>query len=133
MIFGIAAAKLTITYGYSQFESGAKVFGKVCATESEAMSAIYPYAAAAAAVGVTMGTVIGMIYMIIMHKAKGDGITRTEIVNSPRPVNSGAIAKRLCIAIPVVTSSIIFSLTNLIDAITIQTGLTALFQITLTL
>lgn len=40
MIFGIAAAKLTITYGYSQFESGAKVFGKVCATESEAMSAI---------------------------------------------------------------------------------------------
>lgn len=95
MIFGIAAAKLTITYGYSQFESGAKVFGKVCETESEAMSAIYPYAAAAAAVGVTMGTVIGMIYMIIMHKAKGDGITRTEIVNSPRPVNSGAIAKRL--------------------------------------
>ncbi len=42
MIFGIAAAKLTITYGYSQFESGAKVFGKVCETESEAMSAIYP-------------------------------------------------------------------------------------------
>ena len=121
MIFGIAAAKLTITYGYSQFESGAKVFGKVCATESEAMSAIYPYAAAAAAVGVTMGTVIGMIYMIIMHKAKGDGITRTEIVNSPRPVNSGAIAKTLvAIAIPVVTSSIIFSLTNLIDAITTQ-------------
>ena len=124
MIFGIAAAKLTITYGYSQFESGAKVFGKVCATESEAMSAIYPYAAAAAAVGVTMGTVIGMIYMIIMHKAKGDGITRTEIVNSPRPVNSGAIAKTLvAIAIPVVTSSIIFSLTNLIDAITIQNRL----------
>lgn len=124
MIFGIAAAKLTITYGYSQFESGAKVFGKVCATESEAMSAIYPYAAAAAAVGVTMGTVIGMIYMIIMHKVKGDGITRTEIVNSPRPVNSGAIAKTLvAIAIPVVTSSIIFSLTNLIDAITIQNRL----------
>ena len=123
MIFGIAAAKLTITYGYSQFESGAKVFGKVCETESEAMSAIYPYAAAAAAVGVTMGTVIGMIYMIIMHKAKG-GITRTEIVNSPRPVNSGAIAKTLvAIAIPVVTSSIIFSLTNLIDAITIQNRL----------
>ena len=32
---------------------------------------------------------------------KGDGITRTEIVNSPRPVNSGAIAKTLvAIAIP---------------------------------
>lgn len=124
MIFGIVAAKAVIAYGYSQFEAGAEVFGRTVESEAQAMSAIYPYAAAAAAIGVTMGTVIGMIYMMILHKAKGDGITRTDLVNSPRPLEGKAIAKTLiAIAIPVVTSSIIFSLTNLIDAITIQNRL----------
>lgn len=124
MLFGIAAAKAVITYGLSQFNAGNAVFGKAVESEAQAMSAIYPYAAAAAAVGVTMGTVIGMIYMMILHKAKSDGITRTQLVNSPRPLEGKAIAKTLiAIAIPVVTSSIIFSLTNLIDAITIQNRL----------
>lgn len=124
MLFGIIAAKAVIIYGYTQFEAGNKVFGKLVETEAQAMSAIYPYAAAAAAIGVTMGTIIGMIYMMILHKSKGDGITRTDLVNSPRPLEGKAIAKTLiAIAIPVVTSSIIFSLTNLIDAITIQNRL----------
>lgn len=124
MLFGIVAAKMVITYGYGQFEAGEKVFGKVVANEAETLSAIYPYAAAAAAIGVTMGTILGMFYMMIMHKVKGDGITRTELINSPRPLEGKAIAKTLiAIAIPVVTSSVIFSLTNLIDALTIQNRL----------
>lgn len=124
MLFGIVAAKMVITYGYGQFEAGEKVFGKVVVNEAETLSAIYPYAAAAAAIGVTMGTILGMFYMMIMHKVKGDGITRTELINSPRPLEGKAIAKTLiAIAIPVVTSSVIFSLTNLIDALTIQNRL----------
>ena len=124
VIAGLVCAKLSIDYGLSRFEAGATVYGQTVTSEAEAMSAIYPYAAAAAAIGVTVGTVVGMIYMMILYRVKGDGITREELVNSPKPLEGSAIAKTLMsIAIPVVASSLVFSVTNLIDSITVQNRL----------
>lgn len=129
VIFGLACAKFSITYGYSRFEQGLSVYGKVVATEAEASSAIYPYAAAAAAIGVTVGTIIGMIYMMILYKFKGDGITKQELAESPRPDKSQTIAKALIsLAIPVVASSLVFSVTNLIDSMTIQNRLATMIE-----
>lgn len=124
VVAGLACAKIAITYGLSRFAAGLPVFGQTVTTEAEAMSAIYPYAAAGAAIGVTAGTVVGMIYMMILYKVKGDGITREELVNSPKPLAGSAIAKTLIsIAVPVVASSLVFSVTNLIDSITVQNRL----------
>ncbi len=124
LVFGLICAKLVISYGYSRFEQGLTVFGQTVADETEALSAIYPYAAAAAAVGVTLGTVVGMIYLMILNKIKGDNITKAELVSSPAPQNATVIAKKLVMfAIPVVASSLVFSITNLIDAITVQNRL----------
>lgn len=124
LIFGLLCARWAIEYGYSRYEAGLTVFGRTVANESEALSAIYPYAAAGAAAGVTLGTVIGLIYLLIMHKVKGDKITKTELASAPRPENSGVIAKNLIkFAIPVALSSLVFSITNLIDSITIQNRL----------
>lgn len=129
VVFGLACAKLSITYGYSRFAQGLTVYGKAVATEAEASSAIYPYAAAAAAIGVTVGTIIGMIYMMILYKIKGDGITRKELASSPRPARSNSIAKSLfALAVPVVMSSLVFSITNLIDTITIQNRLATMIE-----
>lgn len=124
LVFGLICARAVINYGHSSFESGLTVFGKAVANETEALSAIYPYAAAAAAAGVTLGTVIGMIYLLILHRVKGDRITKTELASSPRPQKSGIVAKNLIVfAIPVVAGSLVFSITNLIDAVTIQNRL----------
>lgn len=124
VVAGLACAKIAIAYGLSRFAAGLPVFGQTVTTEAEAMSAIYPYAAAGAAIGVTAGTVVGMIYMMILYKVKGDGITREELVNSPKPLSGSAIAKTLIsIAVPVVASSLVFSVTNLIDSITVQNRL----------
>ena len=124
LVFGLICARMVINYGYSRFESGLTVFGKEVANETEALSAIYPYAAAAAAAGVTLGTVIGMIYLLMLYKLRGDRITKTELVSSPKPQKSGIVAKKLVVfAIPVVASSLVFSITNLIDAVTIQNRL----------
>lgn len=124
LIFGLLCAKWVIGYGYSRFEAGLTVFGQTVSNETEALSAIYPYAAAAAASGVTLGTVIGMIYLLILYKIKGDGITKTELASSPKPERSGVVAKKIIVfAIPVVASSLVFSITNLIDAVTIQNRL----------
>lgn len=129
VVFGLACAKFSITYGYQRFEQGLTVYGKTVTTEAEAASAIYPYAAAAAAIGVTVGTVIGMIYMMILYKVKGDGITRNELSASPKPANSVSIAKSLVgLAVPVVASSLVFSVTNLIDTITVQNRLATMIE-----
>lgn len=124
VVAGLLCAKLAISYGLSRFAAGLPVYGQTVSTDAEAMSAIYPFAAAGAAIGVTFGTVVGMLYMILLYKIKGDGITRTELVNSPKPLNGTAVAKTLLsIAIPVVASSLVFSVTNLIDSITVQNRL----------
>ena len=124
VVFGLACAKLSISYGYSRFEQGLTVYGKTVTTHAELSSAIYPYAAAAAAIGVTVGTIIGMIYMMILHKVKGDGITHAELAASPKPAQSSTIVKALFgLAVPVVASSLVFSVTNLIDSMTIQNRL----------
>lgn len=124
LVFGLICAKAVIKFGYSRFEAGLPVFGQTVANETEALSAIYPYAAAAAAAGVTLGTVVGMIYLLILHKVKGDSITKTELASAPKPQKSNVAAKKLLVfAIPVVASSLVFSITNLIDAVTIQNRL----------
>ena len=124
LIFGLVCAKWVISYGYSRFEQGLTVYGKTVANETEALSAFYPYAAAGAAAGVTLGTVIGLIYLIILHKVKGDNITKTELANAPKPEQASVVAKNIIkFAIPVALSSLVFSITNLIDSITIQNRL----------
>ena len=129
VVFGLACAKLSISYGYSRFEQGLTVYGKTVTTHAELSSAIYPYAAAAAAIGVTVGTIIGMIYMMILHKVKGDGITHAELAASPKPAQSSTIVKALFgLAVPVVASSLVFSVTNLIDSMTIQNRLATMIE-----
>ncbi len=124
LILGLAFAKITMSYGLNRFNSGETVFGKVCATQEEALSAIYPYAAAAAVLSITIGTIAALGFMVLRKKIAGDTITRTMLVNSPRPQSSNDIAKALItIAIPMVISALITNITNLIDNFTIRTRL----------
>lgn len=124
LILGLAFAKITMSYGLNKFNNGEAVFGKVCATQEEALSSIYPYAAAAAVLSITIGTIAALAFMVIRKKIMGDNITRTMLVNSPRPKSSNDIAKVLItIAIPMVISALITNVTNLIDNFTIRTRL----------
>ena len=124
LVFGLVCAEWAINYGLARFEAGQTVFGQTVTTEAEAMSAIYPYAAAGATAGVTLGTVIGVIYLMILHKIKGDRITKAELISAPKPESSSLIAKKMFqFSIPVALSSLVFSITNLIDAITVQNRL----------
>lgn len=124
LVFGLVCSKAVISYGYSRFNAGLSVFGAVAQNETEALSRIYPYAAAGATAGVTLGTVVGMIFLVILGKIKGDGITKTELATAPRPVKSSVISGRLVrFSIPVILSSLVFGITNIIDAVTIQNRL----------
>ncbi len=124
LVLGIFFAKYVMNYGLKRFESGLSVFGQVCENESQALSRIYPYAAAAAVLSITIGTIAALVFMILLHKFKGDYFTREMLVNSPRPKQPDKVVKMMItIAIPMVISALIMNVTNLIDNFTIRTRL----------
>lgn len=119
--FGLSLSYLVQKIAMQEFSAGNPVFGVVCKTKEEAISAMTPYAAAASIFGVTMGAVCSLIYLVIRDKIAGDKITKEEIASSPEPRNSKQLRKLLIsIAVPVVVSSIVMNISNLIDSWSIQ-------------
>ena len=121
LVFGLGLAFVVQRYGMKCFNEGKAVFGVVCTTADDAVMALTPYAAAASIFGVTMGAVCSLVFLMIRHKIVGDKITKEELQTSP-PADSGKnIAKMMfAIAVPVVISTLVMNITNLIDSWSIQ-------------
>ncbi len=121
LVIGLALSYIVMDKGMASFKETGKVLGKTLGSESEALSALYPVAAAAAIMGVTIGTIIAFLYMHIRFRVRGTGITRVQLVNSEQPYTKAETAKRLIsLAIPMVISSLVLNVSNLIDASLIQ-------------
>ncbi len=129
LIIGLAGAYIFMDKSLSYYRENAvngvvSMFGKEVTDEATALSAIYPYAAAVAIVGVTIGSVFAWLYLVVLYKKKGAGFTREELVNSPEAKSSKELTKELMkLAIPVAASSLILNLTNMIDDFTIRARL----------
>ncbi len=132
LVIGLTMAKMVLRYGEGIYkdalESGqttVEIFGKAVSSETEAYLAIYPWSAAAAIVGVTAGSFFALMFLVVYHKIKGDSFTRAELAASPKPMEGSVIAKRLfVIAVPMMASSLILNVTNLIDTVMIQGRIT---------
>ncbi|MBE6755279.1 MAG: polysaccharide biosynthesis protein [Ruminococcaceae bacterium] len=121
LVIGLALSYIVMDRGMAAFNETGKVFGKALETESEALSALYPIAAAAAIMGVTIGTILAFLYMHIRFRIRGTGITRVQLVNSePAQAKSKTAKKLISLAIPMVISSLVLNVSNLIDASLIQ-------------
>ncbi len=132
LVIGLIFSKIVISIGENQYTGGmaasgnisATVFGNQVTSLAEANSVIVPWAAAAAVLGVTVGSIASTVFLMICYKIKGDGFTRVQLVNSPKARQGEVIAKDMIkIAIPMVISALILNITNLIDTVTIQTRL----------
>ncbi len=87
------------------------------------------YASAAAVLGVSVGSLLGLVYLIIRHAAAKDAITRALLETSPAARSGKKLAKRLiAIAIPIAISSLVFNMTTLIDNWTIQNRLKVVLE-----
>lgn len=123
LIFGLTLSKLVINYAFRQIEATGEVFGTVIKQESDT-AIVYAMAAAAAIVGVTLGTVFACIYTILRHKIKKDGITQEKLVNSPLAGTKKSTMKEIiAIAVPTAISSLVLNITNFIDTWMIQNRL----------
>ena len=120
LVFGLAGALTAVWYCNKEFESSGTVLGKVY-SESQAVLTTYSVAASAAIIGVTLGSVLGFIYLVIYYRSIGDGITPDMYRGAPKPHSGKSIAKKLVlIAIPIAIGSLVNSIASLIDATFLQ-------------
>ena len=130
LVIGLGGTFVFLKIQLSRFENGKSVMGQVYESKSDALAALYPYAAATAVLGVTIGTVLGLVFLAIRHKLIGDGITKSDLMNAPKPEQGNVIARSLIMtALPVAASSLILNITNLIDASTIQNRLKHVMEV----
>lgn len=124
LVLGLTFANVIMKYGLKRYESGQSVFGQIVANKAEALSAIYPFTAAGAISGVTIGTLLGLAFLILRHKIVGDHITDAMLASSPEAQSSKSWSKMIIVtALPIAAGSLILNVTNLIDTITIKNRL----------
>lgn len=79
------------------------------------------YSAAAAILGITVGTAIAAFYVFIRHKTIGDSISDAMYKNAPNGVDTKEVLKALvAISIPVVLGSMATQISGLIDVTMVQ-------------
>lgn len=123
---GLALAKLVTVIGENQYDNSGTVFFKAVDNPDDLAGAIAPWAAAAAVIGVTAGSAFSLVFLILYHKKKGDGIQRVQLVNSPAPRDGVSIIKDITgLAVPMIIGALIFNITNIIDSATIQARLSS--------
>ena len=123
IIFSLLIANQVKIYGMKQFEKTGFVFGQATfmgepiLDADKAYAATLPYASAGAILGIAISTLIGLVYLFLYRRIKGDNITKKQLLYSPKPYGVKYHLKRLvAIAIPVCMGSLIVSLTSTIDA-----------------
>ena len=133
LLIGLSLIKIIMSIGQSAYEKGmaasgntsAVVFGTTVTNLTEANSAIVPVAAAGAVMGVTIGSLLSLLFLMAFHKIKGDEFDRSLVLSSPKAQDGSKTAKEMVsLAVPMVISALILNITNLIDATTIQSRIT---------
>ena len=142
LIFGLIIAFFVIKTGVSQYENTGMVFGTAITDPGEtldnlflgkipesAFNATLPYASAGAIGGVTLGTIIGSIFLLIRHRVYGDGITEEELERSVPALPDKQNFKTLMLfALPVVLGALAQNLASIIDLATVQNQLQSAIQ-----
>ena len=87
------------------------------------------YASAAAILGVSVGSLMGLLYLIIRRFVVKDPVTAQMLESSPEAQSRKTLMKKLIrIAIPIAVSSLVFNVTTLIDNWTILNRLKVVLE-----
>ena len=82
------------------------------------------YAAAAAVMGVTIGSLMGLLYLMFRHFLIGSGLPAAMIQRAPHSTTGSKLTREfIAIAIPIGISAIVSNITTLIDNWTVQNRL----------
>ena len=123
MVLGLGAAYLIMRLALREYQLSGCVFGQFVPSD-ELMVHIYPYTAAGAIFGVTVGEVASVIYLIIRHKVRGANFSEQDLALSPEAESDKIIFKSMLkFALPVMIAGLTMNLVGIIDSSTIQNRL----------
>ena len=118
---GFTASFINMQVCMNDYRTSGYVFGIKCDSEIAAQSAAVPVAIGAAITGISLGSLLGFLYLFIRYKRGGDGIGREELKASPPPKKNGVIIRTMVrTAIPIGLGSIIMSLADMVDSTLVQ-------------
>ena len=107
-----ALCKLVLGFGFGFFT--VKITGDVA------------FGAAAAILGITVGTAVSTLYLKLYYRLKGDGISPDKLSGSPILGGRSAAKALILIAVPVALASLAGNIALIIDALTVRRQLSAL-------
>ena len=121
LVVGLSGAWLVMKLAIDEYGKSGTVFGGLVSSLEHAKAAALPYAAAAAIFGVSLGTALSYVVLLIMHKAKGDGISRRDLHYAP-PSHTlhYTIVKLIKVAIPVGIGALAVNIASSVDALFLQ-------------
>ena len=123
MALGLGAAYFIMKFAMNEYQASGCVFGKAV-SEEELLIHIYPYTAAGAISGVTIGEIVSAVYLVIRHKLKGESFSKQDLELSPEPESDTTILKSMLkFALPVMIGGLTMNLVGIIDSSTIQNRL----------
>ncbi len=131
---GIAyVVKVVLT---AEFNRAGTVLGKAIkldgsdATLAEvAGKKMMPYVASGAILGITLGSALGALYLVIKYRRSGDKITAEELDNSPEPRSNRTNVKMLiAIAVPIVLGSLTTQIASIVDLTIVKLQLKSVME-----
>ena len=118
---GLFAAGWVISLCREEYAAQRTVLGFAPPTQEEAQFFILALGAAGAVLGVTAGTLVSLLYLVLRFRLHGDGTVPRLYKGSPAPKSKGETRRLLLkITLPVALGSAASSVAGLIDATFLQ-------------
>lgn len=129
LCLGLSLAYFVTCHGMAEYRESGTVFGLLAGGEDQAGLLTLAFAAAAAVLGVTAGSLGAALYLSMRWKLKGDGIGLRARKQAPPARRWGETAKALLrITGPVAAGSIAMNAAGLIDATFLQSRIADIME-----
>lgn len=129
LIFGLGLCAGAAAAAAREYAESGTVWGVAQPSEEYARLAALPACAAGAVFGVTIGSMLAFLFLMIYYKKNGDGITKAELRCAPPPPAARTLRRELLrTAVPIALGSLAVNLSTLVDAALLNQRLTDLMQ-----
>ncbi len=124
LLLGLSLSHWVISSRTEEYALLGTVFSLCPSSPDEARFLILSFAAAAAVIGVTLGSAASLMFLVLHHRVKGDGVDPKLYRTAPAARSRSATVKRLMkITFPIALGSIATNVAGLIDATFLQSRL----------
>ena len=122
LVFGLSGAYLVMRVCRRELARSGTVLGHAVGEGAQAARLICALGAAAAIFGVSVGSLLSLLYLRRYHRRHGDGITAAQLDASPAPQPGRTLARSLLASsVPIAIGAVAMSVSGLIDASFLQT------------